>query len=257
MNRFVNKVVGVTGAAQGIGAAIAFRFAREGAKVVLMDLKNEYDAVLACQKTGAEAIGLPVDVATKSSIDAAVGYIIERWGAIDIWINNAGIFDDTPLNELTEPRWDQIIDVNYKSAYLCAQAVTPHMIKQGWGRIINIASMAAKVAFPNETAYISSKAAVVGLTRALAAEFGPEKITVNAICPGPIETEMLRQTYQNLANQHGVTLDAWYARVLETIPAGRIGRPADVAGLAAYLASYDAGFINGQAINIDGGMVFY
>jgi 3-oxoacyl-[acyl-carrier protein] reductase len=167
------------------------------------------------------------------------------------------MFDDTPLLDLSEARWDRVIDVNYKSMYLCAQAAAPQMLAQGWGRIVNIASMAAKVAFANEVAYCSSKAAVLGLSRALAVELGPHGITVNAICPGPIDTDMLRHTYQNLATAYGVSLEEWYARILETIPAGRFGRPEDVAGLVAYLASEDASFVNGQAINIDGGMVFY
>lgn len=257
MRRFENKVVVVTGAAQGIGAAIALRFAQEGAGVAILDRQDPALTVHACQEEGASALGVQVDVADKSSIQAAVADILTAWDGIHIWVNNAGIFDDTPLTELSEARWDQVIDVNYKSMFLCAQAVTPYMLSQKWGRIINIASMAAKVAFPNEAAYCSSKAAVVGLTRALAVELGPHQITVNAICPGPIDTEMLRHTYQNLADSYGVSLDAWYDKILETIPAGRFGRPADVAGLVAFLASDDAAFINAQAINIDGGMVFY
>jgi NAD(P)-dependent dehydrogenase (short-subunit alcohol dehydrogenase family) len=141
--------------------------------------------------------------------------------------------------------------------YLCAQAVIPHMLKNRWGRFINLSSMAGKMAYPKEIAYCSTKAAVLGLTRALAIELGPQGITANAICPGPIQTEMLRNTHQNLAEEHGVTLADWDAQVLKTIPVGRFGEPEDVAALAVFLASDEAGFINGQAINIDGGMVFY
>jgi NAD(P)-dependent dehydrogenase (short-subunit alcohol dehydrogenase family) len=131
------------------------------------------------------------------------------------------------------------------------------MLQKGWGRIINMSSMAGKMAYPKEIAYCSTKAAVLGLTRALAAEFGPHGITVNAICPGPIRTEMLKNTYQALADEFEVSLEEWENRVLETIPVGRFGVPAEVAALTAFLASDEAGFINGQAINIDGGMVFY
>jgi 3-oxoacyl-[acyl-carrier protein] reductase len=172
-------------------------------------------------------------------------------------VNNAGIFDDTPLTELSEVRWDQVSNVNYKSMFLCAQLAAPHMLAQRWGRLINIASMAAKVAFPNEVAYCSTKSAVVGLTRALAVELGPQGVTTNAICPGPIYTDMLKSTHQSLADRHNTTLEAWDAKILDTIPVGRFGQPADVAALVAFLASDDASFINGQAINIDGGMVFY
>jgi NAD(P)-dependent dehydrogenase (short-subunit alcohol dehydrogenase family) len=257
MKRFKNKVAVVTGAAQGIGAAIALRFAQEGASVAVLDRQKPVPSVQACQDAGASAIGVTVDVADKSSIEAAVADILEAWGDIHIWVNNAGIFDDTPLTELSEARWDQVSNVNYKSMFLSAQLVAPNMLDRGWGRLINIASMAAKVAFPNEVAYCSTKSAVVGLTRALAVELGPHGITANAICPGPIYTDMLKSTHQSLADRHNTTLEEWNAKILETIPVGRYGRPSDIAGLAAFLASDDAAFINGQAINIDGGMVFY
>lgn len=257
MKRFENKVAVVTGAAQGIGAAIATRFAREGASVAVLDMQDTDTTVQACNRAGGKAMGISVDVAAGSSIESAVIDILAAWGGIHIWVNNAGIFDDTPLTELSEARWDRVSDVNYKSMFLCAQQVAPHMLAQQWGRLINIASMAAKVAFPNEAAYCSTKSAVVGLTRALAVELGPHGITANAICPGPIYTDMLKSTHQALANRHNTTLEAWDAKILETIPVGRFGRPADVAGLVAFLASDDAAFINGQAINIDGGMVFY
>jgi NAD(P)-dependent dehydrogenase (short-subunit alcohol dehydrogenase family) len=257
MKRFVDKVAVVTGAAQGIGAAIALRFAQEGARVAVLDRQDPTLSVSACQEAGASAMGLLVDVADKSSIEAAVAAILDAWGHIHIWVNNAGIFDDTPLTELSEARWDQVSNVNYKSMFLCAQRVAPHMLAQRWGRLINIASMAAKVAFPDEVAYCSTKSAVVGLTRALAVELGPHGITANAICPGPIYTDMLKSTHQSLANRHNTTLEAWDTKILATIPVGRYGQPSDIAGLAAFLASDDAAFINAQAINIDGGMVFY
>lgn len=257
MNRFQGKVAGVTGAAQGIGAAIALRFAQEGAAVILLDLAEPTAAADACRAAGVTVLALTLDVTQPDSIAAAVACLSQEVGPPDIWVNNAGIFDDTPLTELSEARWDAVIDANYKSMFLCARQVAPPMLARRWGRIINIASMAAKVAFPNETAYCSSKAAVVGLTRALGVELGPHGITVNAICPGPIDTTMLTHTYQRLADQHQTTLAEWRRHILKTIPVGRYGRPADVAGLAAFLASADAEFINAQAINIDGGMVFY
>ncbi|MGQ9841150.1 MAG: SDR family NAD(P)-dependent oxidoreductase [Anaerolineae bacterium] len=257
MTRFNDKVAVVTGAAQGIGLAIALRLAQEGAAVALLDLQDTAAAADACRAAGADCLARAVDVSSRESLAAAVEAIAGRWGRLDIWVNNAGMFDNTPLEALSEARWDRVIGVNYGGMFLCSQLATPFMRKQRWGRIINIASMAAKVAFANETAYCSSKAAVLGLTRALAVELGPHGITANAICPGPISTEMLRNTYQHLADLNGVTLAQWEAKILEDIPVGRFGRPADVAALAAFLASDEAGFINGQAINIDGGMVFY
>jgi 3-oxoacyl-[acyl-carrier protein] reductase len=257
MRRFEDKVAVVTGAAQGIGQAIALRFAQEGARVAVLDLQDTARTAALCEATGSPAMGLGGDVSHKQSIAAAVSHILAQWGKIDIWVNNAGIFDNTPLTELSEERWDRVANVNYKSMFLCAQLAAPPMLAQRWGRFINLASMAAKVAFPNEVAYCSTKSAVVGLTRALAVELGPHGITVNAICPGPIQTEMLKHTHQSLADQHGTTLADWDAEILKTIPVGRYGQPADVAALAAFLASDDAAFINAQAINIDGGMVFY
>ncbi len=257
MNRFVDRVAVITGAARGIGQAIALRFAQEGARVAVLDLADTAQTAGLCRQVGAEVFAQPLDVSQRESIAAAVDALLAAWGRIDFWVNNAGIFDDTPLVELSEARWDQVVDVNYKSMFLCCQAVAPAMLAQGHGRIVNIASMAAKVAFTNETAYCSSKAAILGFTRALAVELGPHGITANAICPGPIDTDMLTHTYQRLADQNGVTLADWRVRILETIPVGRYGRPADVAALVAFLASDEASFINGQAINIDGGMVFY
>jgi 3-oxoacyl-[acyl-carrier protein] reductase len=257
MTRFSNKVAVVTGAAQGIGLAIALRLAQEDAAIALLDLQDTAAAAAACRAAGADCLAPTVDVSSRESIAAAVAEIESQWGRIDIWVNNAGMFDNTPLGELAEERWDRIVAVNYKSMFLCSQLAAPYMLARGWGRIINLASMAAKVAFAAETAYCSSKAAVLGLTRALAVELGPHGITANAICPGPIKTEMLRSTYQHLADQNGVTLAEWEAKMLEGIPVGRFGQPADVAALVAFLASDEAGFINGQSINIDGGMVFY
>jgi NAD(P)-dependent dehydrogenase (short-subunit alcohol dehydrogenase family) len=257
MKGLPGKVAGVTGAARGIGRAICVRLAQEGVAVAALDIADTSETVALCQQTSAKAIGLPLDVADKAAIHAAVSRIVAEWGGLDIWVNNAGVFDNTPAVELSEEMWDRVNEVNCKAMYLCAQAVIPYMLAHGWGRFVNLSSMAGKMAYPNEIAYCSTKAAVLGLTRALAIELGGKGITANAICPGPIQTEMLRSTHQSLAEKHGVTLADWEARVLETIPVGRFGQPADVAALAAFLASDEAGFINGQAINIDGGMVFY
>ncbi len=257
MSNLQGKVAVVTGAAQGIGQAIAVRLAHDGARVALLDISDVSATATACREGGVGTLAIAVDVSRRGSIAAAVDAIIAAWGRLDVWVNNAGMFDDTPVTELSEALWDRVIDVNYKSMFLCAQLAVPHMRAAGWGRIINIASMAAKVAFTNEIAYCSSKTAVLGLTRALAVELGPSGITVNAICPGPIDTAMLAHTYQRLADQNGVTLAEWRVRILETIPVGRYGRPEDVAALVAFLASDEASFINAQAINIDGGMVFY
>ena len=257
MKRFEGRVVGVTGAARGIGQAMACRFAEEGAGVVVMDITDTSETVAKCEGLGAKVLALRVDVCVKDNIFEAVEEIIRVFGRIDIWVSNAGVFDNTATVDLSEELWDRVSDINYKSMYLCAKAVIPHMQLHGWGRFINMSSMAGKMAYPKEIAYCSTKSAVLGLTRALAIELAPHGITANAICPGPIATDMLKNTHQKLADEFGVTLAEWDAQVLETIPVGRFGKPADIAALAAFLASEEAGFINGQAINIDGGMVFY
>jgi 3-oxoacyl-[acyl-carrier protein] reductase len=257
MKRFEGQTVGITGAGRGIGQAAAVRFAQEGANIALMDIGDLTGSARLCESFGAEVLALPLDVLSGEDIRAAVDRIVERFGGIDIWVNNAGIFDNTATVDLVEADWDRISGINYKAMYLCAQAVIPFMQAKGRGRIINMSSMAGKMAYPKEIAYCSTKAAVLGLTRALAVELGPQGITANAICPGPIQTEMLKNTHQLLADEFQVSLADWEARVIETIPVGRFGQPAEVAALIAFLASEEAGFINGQAINIDGGMVFY
>lgn len=257
MKGLAAKVAGVTGAARGIGRAICVRLAQEGVTVAALDIADITETVALCRQSGANAKGFQLDVTDKAKIQETVPQIVAEYGRLDIWVNNAGIFDNTPTVELSEELWDRVSDINYKAMYLCAQAAIPHMLKHGWGRFVNLSSMAGKMAYPKEIAYCSTKAAVLGLTRALAIELGQNGITANAICPGPIDTDMLRSTHQKLADDNGVTLAEWDASVLKTIPVGRFGEPGDVAALVAFLASDEAGFINGQAINIDGGMVFY
>jgi 3-oxoacyl-[acyl-carrier protein] reductase len=257
MKGLAGKVAGVTGGARGIGQEICVRLAREGALVVSMDILDSSRTVALCQQAGGKARGFLMDVRDKQKIHHTVEQIIAEWGRLDIWVNDAGVFDNTPTIEVSDETWDWVSDTNYKAMFLCAREVLPHMEKNGWGRFINISSMAAKMAYPTEITYMSTKAAVLGLTRALAMDGGPKGITANALCPGPIRTEMLIATHQKLADAHGVTLAEWDASVLDTIPVGRFGQPEDVAALVAFLASDEASFINGQAINIDGGMVFY
>lgn len=251
------RVACVTGAARGIGREICVRLAEEGVNVAVFDISDTAQTVNTCLKMGAESIGLTLDVRKKDQIHQAVDRIKKQWGTIDIWVNNAGVFDNTATLELSEEQWDRISDINYKSMFLCAQEVIPVMKKNGWGRIINLSSMAGKMAYSEEIAYCSTKAAVLGLTRALAAELGAYGVTVNAICPGPIQTEMLISAYQHLADINGVSLEEWTDSIIETIPVARLGNPQDVAALVAFLASDDAGFISGQSINVDGGLVFY
>ena len=257
MRGLKGRIACITGAAQGIGQEICIRLAEEGAIIIALDILDTKSTVNRCREKGGHARGFVFDVTNKNQIHRVVQEIGEQFQRIDIWVNNAGVFDNTATVALSEQKWDQISDINYKAMFLCAQPVIPLMQKNNWGRFINLSSMAGKMAYSEEIAYCSTKAAVLGLTRALAVELGCHGITANAICPGPIQTDMLKNTYQHLADINGVTLEEWSADILKTIPAGRFGKPADVAALVAFLASDDAGFINGQAINIDGGLVFY
>ena len=257
MKRLQGRVAVITGAASGIGQATAVRLAEEGAALAPTDVLDVSETVSLCEAAGAQASGLYLDVASKDDTQNAVDSIIQKWGRIDIWVNCAGVFNRIPTVDLSEEEWDRSVDINYKSIYLSARQYIPYMVKQGWGRVISISSMAAKMAYPREISYMSTKAAVLGATRSLAIDLGPHGATANAICPGPIDTAMLAKTHQELADDFGMTKDQWDRQVIETIPVGRFGKPQEVAALIAFLASDEAAFINGQSINIDGGMVFY
>jgi len=257
MRGLSGKVAGVTGAARGIGQGICKRLAEEGCLVAAMDTLSTDETVEICSTTGAKAHGYKLDVTNRDQIVQTVQQIVEEWGRLDIWVNNAGVFNKAAVVDLPEEDWDRISDINFKALFLCAQAVIPHMEKNHWGRFINISSISGKMAYPNEIAYTSTKAAVLGLTRALAIELASKGITANAICPGQIRTDMMHNNYINLAKEFGMSLEQWYEKSLKTIPVGRFGLPEDIGALAAFLASEDAGFITGQAITIDGGIVLY
>jgi len=244
MQRFIGSVVVITGAARGIGQAMALRLAQEGARVAVLDLADLSQTAALCRQAGAEVIARTLDVSRRADILAAVEAILAAWGRLDVWVNNAGVFDDTPLAELSEDRWQQVIDVNTKAMFLCCQAVAPTMLAQGRGRIVNLSSMAAKVAFPNEVAYCSSKAAVLGLTRALAVELGREGITVNCICPGPINTAMTARVDPKDKET--------YARRRTALR--RYGDPEEVAQMTVSLCLPAASFLTGATIPVDGGL---
>ena len=239
------QVALVTGAARGIGRAIAARLQRDGATVVINDvLEAELEQVLR-EGIGREAI--VADVSVRDEVQAMVDRVVDRFGRLDILVNNAGVEPKASVLEMTDEQWNRAVAVNLNGTFLGTQIAARHMVARGGGgRIIQISSIAAKNFLPNCSNYCASKAGVNGFTREAARELAAHGITVNAVCPGVIETEMTAAARANPA-----MMEKW----MREIPAKRLGHAEEVAALVAFLASPEAGYITGQALNIDGGKV--
>jgi len=250
------KIAIVTGASQGIGRAITLRLAREGASLVIGDIDVEAAEKVAreVRDGGTEALVVKVDVTKAEEVNKVIGEIVEKFGCIDILVNNAGISSMALVVDLKEKDWDANVKVNAKGVFLCSQAVARQMIKQKNGKIINNASLAAKRGAPFLGHYSASKFAVLGLTYTMALELAPYGITVNAVCPGIVETGMIRREWKWEGDLRGMTPDQVREEVLSTIPLGRLAQPEDIAAVVAFLASKDADYMTGQALNINGGM---
>lgn len=257
--RLKDKVAVVTGGGRGIGRAIALAFAEEGADVVVTArTASELDSVAAeIQRLGRKGVALTVDLSQREAIQACVDNIAAEFAAVDILVNNAGIGgaqDPNPVAQYNDDFWDLSLFVNLTAPYLLMKAFLPKMIEQNWGRIINIASTAAKRGALNRSAYSVSKHGLIGLTRSAALEVVTHGVTVNAICPGPIRTAMLTRLLQYRADLQGITLE----EVEQSVnPMKRLLEPEEVAEMAVYLASETAGGVTGQALNIDGGSVMH
>jgi meso-butanediol dehydrogenase/(S,S)-butanediol dehydrogenase/diacetyl reductase len=253
--RLQDLVIGITGAGAGIGRACALAYAAEGAIVAATDLPGMSDSVVAeIVASGGRATSWALDVTDRPRIRATVDAIVAAHGRIDVWHNNAGVSTMNRFVDLTESDWDTNMDVNAKGVFNCSQVVARHMIAAGRGKIINTASMAGKkgdVAFLPH--YVASKFAVVGLTQAMAAELGPHGITVNAVCPGYVFTDMQHREAQWEADLRGLTADEVRQLYVDDTPLGRLEQPEDVARLAVFLASSDSDFITGASIDVNGG----
>lgn len=248
MGKLTGQVALITGAASGMGKAQAIAFAKEGAKVIAVDL-NEVgvnEVVSQIREKNGDAIALKANVANRTEVKEIVKEGIRKFGKVDILSNTAGILDDyAPTLETSEELWDRIINVNLKSMFFITNEVLPQMIERGKGTVINIASIAGLVAGGGGAAYTTSKHGVIGFTKQLSFDYGPKGIKANAICPGAILTGMSKDI---LNNPNSPTYET-----IKSVPAGRYGEAEEVATLAVFLASDESNFIHGAAIPIDGG----
>ena len=251
-NGLSGKVVIVTGAAAGIGRATALRFAEEGCRVAGFDVDEAKGSGLV-EELGAEGFFQKVNVADAASVEAGVDAVAERWGRIDVLVNNAGILRDAQLvkwkdgnvdGRMTDEAWDAVLGVNLKGVFHCTRAVAPVMIKVGGGVILNASSVVGLYGNFGQTNYVASKAGVVGMTRTWARELGRYNIRVNAVAPGFVATEILKAMPKKVLDN-----------MVEHTPLRRIGQPADVANAYVWLASDQASFVTGHCLSVDGGVV--
>ena len=242
------KVAVVTGAAQGIGQAIAERFAREGAQVSLSDLKKDAGQRVSdnIQSSGGVALFTHCDVSVEADVDAMIENTVRQYGTVDILVNNAALAIYRQLHEYAQSEWDKVIAVNLRGLYLTSRRCIPIMIERGGGSIIHLASAHARITAPGNTPYVAAKGGVVALTRAMALECAPHKIRVNCILPGAIETPMLMENWGDVpAEKHPL---------VPRIPLGRVGQPDEIARVAQFLASDDSSYMTGSDVLVDGGI---
>ncbi|MFN3415229.1 MAG: 3-oxoacyl-ACP reductase FabG [Caldimonas sp.] len=243
--RLQDKTAIVTGAAQGIGLATALKFAREGARVMVCDIRREaVDAAVArCRALGAQAEGQVVDVTSREQVQAMADATLSRFGRIDVLVNNAGITQDARLQKMTLEQFDRVIDVNLRGVFHCAQAVLPAMLEQGAGVILNASSVVGIYGNYGQTNYAASKFGVIGFTKTWSRELGPKGIRVNAVAPGFIETPIL-----------ATIPDKVLTAMREDVPLKRLGRPEEIANVYAFLASDEASYVNGAVLEVSGGL---
>ena len=240
MNGLKDRVAVITGGADGIGRATAMRFAQEGAVVVIWDMNEEKgkQTVAEINAAGGKASFLKVNTSNFAEVEAASKKVVEQYGKYEILINNAGITRDSTLKKMTPELWQQVIDVNLTGVFYCAKCAADIMTEQGWGRIVNASSVVALYGNFGQTNYVATKAGLIGMTKTMARELGKKGVTVNAVAPGFILTDMVRKMPEEVLKS-----------MEDKVPVKRLGKPED-----AFLASDDAAYINGTVISVDGGM---
>lgn len=245
MKRLDNKIAIITGAADGIGKAGAIKFANEGAHVIIWDLNEEkgLQAVKEIIAAGGNSSFMKVNTASYEEVEKAVVEVVEKFQRIDILVNNAGITRDASMKKMTQEQWQQVIDVNLTGVFNCTKHISPHMVANKYGRIINTSSVVALYGNFGQTNYVATKAGLIGMTKTWAREFGRKGITVNAVAPGFILTDMVRKMPDDVL------------KMMESkVPVGRLGDPEDIANAYLFLASDEARYVNGTVLSVDGGM---
>ena len=253
------RVAIVTGGAGGIGEAISNQVARQGASVVVADraLQPARAVQDAIKARGGTALAVQVDVSDSIDVVRMVAQTVEAFGRVDILVNSAGITSIHPFTDIPEGDWDRVLAVNAKGTFLCCQLVAPHMMNRRSGRIVSVASQAGITGQAYMAHYVASKFAVVGLTQSLALELGPYGITVNAVCPGDVATDMHVHVSQALSKLRGITREELVAQAIQSCPLGRLETPQDVANAVLFLTSDEAAFITGESLNVSGGLEFH
>ena len=243
--RLAGKVSIITGGAQGIGLATALKFSREGATVVVCDIRQAaVDAAVAqCQEVGAKALGMVVDVTQREMVDAMVQQVLNQFGRIDVLVNNAGITQDARLQKMTIEQFDRVIDVNLRGVFHCSQAVADAMVKQGSGVILNASSVVGIYGNFGQTNYAATKFGVIGFTKTWSRELGPKGVRVNAVAPGFVATPILSTIPDKVLQE-----------MIDRVPLKRLGQPEDIANAYAFLASDEASYINGTVLEVAGGL---